>query len=309
MIASAISGHLGHLGVGELACLKHLVPDGETGRLDPLIGMFAVGLDAGSDQALPGFMADLGAEHHLAAGQGADGLLQTILLSAALQGALTIGVDLAQSDEPDARAPDLIDEKLARLTEMDAEPSLVGRDRHQNRSAWAFSVLRGTAQSQRCLLSGDLGAQGGAAGLSGSEQLSGRLDCPKLLGGWSTLTGQTIKGPMLGCGDERHAVVQEGPLGADDLRDLGKVHIIDPRDQHRVDLDQDTPGNQALESLLLLFNQDLCSCAPTYPAMFPKDPGIDLSADVRVETIDGDRHVLDAIAGVFDMSAVIQLDA
>ena len=61
---------------------------------------------------------------------------------------------------------------------------------------------------------------------------------------------------MLGLGDQRHDVVQEGALGLDDLRHFLEMLVIDAGDQHRVDLDQDAARDQHLQALLLLLDQD-----------------------------------------------------
>ena len=111
--------------------------------------------------------------------------------------------------------------------------------------------------------------------------------------GRTALAHEAIEGAVLGLRDQGHDVVQEGPLGLDQPGDLFQVLVVDPRDEYRVDLDQDAARHQHFESLLLPLDEDLGGLAALDPAVFPEDPGINLGADIRVHAIDGEGDVVD----------------
>ncbi|MNZ34030.1 hypothetical protein D3C78_514000 [compost metagenome] len=102
---------------------------------------------------------------------------------------------------------------------------------------------------------------------------------------------------MLGFGDQRHDVVQEGALGLDDLADFLEVLVVDPGDQHRVDLHQDAALDQHLQAFLLALDEDLRRLHAADALVVPVDPRVDLGADLRVHAVDGDGHVVDVVLG------------
>ena len=104
---------------------------------------------------------------------------------------------------------------------------------------------------------------------------------------------------MLGFGDQRHDVVQEGALGLDDLRHFLQVLVVDAGNHHRVDLDQDALGDQHLQSLLLLLDEDGRAFASLDALVLPEDPRIDLRAHIGVDAVDGDGHVVDVVLRQF----------
>jgi hypothetical protein len=87
---------------GQLAGRQHLVPDRHHGLLDRLHGVFAIGLDAGGFEIAPGFVADLGTEHHFAAGERLDGAVEDRFGVAAGLVAAAVLLGLAVADELDA---------------------------------------------------------------------------------------------------------------------------------------------------------------------------------------------------------------
>ena len=91
--------------------------------------------------------------------------------------------------------------------------------------------------------------------------------------------------------------MQKGALGLDDARDLLEVMIIDAGDQYRVHLHQNAALDQHLQPFLLLRDEDLRRRAAAHAPVFPEDPRIDLRADIGIDAVDRDRHVLYVVLG------------
>ena len=128
---------------------------------------------------------------------------------------------------------------------------------------------------------------------------AGVLQGLKFLMGGSALAHHTIEGAVLGLGNQRHHIVQEGPLGLDHAADFFQVLVVHTGDQDRIDLDQHAARHQHLQTLLLLLDQDRHALAALDPAALPEDPGIDFDPYVRVHTVDGDGHMVDVVRAQF----------
>ena len=85
----------------------------------------------------------------------------------------------------------------------------------------------------------------------------------------AALTVEAEHGAMLGRGDQRHDVVQEGAARLHRLVDLDQMLVVDARDHHRIDLAEDAALGQHFEALQLTLGQDpgrldagvrACSC-------------------------------------------------
>jgi len=135
----------------------------------------------------------------------------------------------------------------------------------------------------------------GFAALAGA----GILQRAHLLGGRFNLPGEAVIGAVLGTGDQRHDVVQEGTLGLDDPVDFVEVFVVDSWNQYRVDFDQHPALDQHFQPLLLLGDQHFRCLAASNPAMVPENPGIDPGADIRVDAIDGDGDMADVVLDQF----------
>jgi hypothetical protein len=83
------------------------------------------------------------------------------------------------------------------------------------------------------------------------------------------------------------------------LRDFRQVLVIDAGNQHRVHLHQDAPRGQHLQPFLLLLDEDRRRLAAADAPVLPEDPRVDLRPDLRVDAVDGDRHVVDVVPGEF----------
>ena len=72
----------------------------------------------------------------------------------------------------------------------------------------------------------------------------------------AALAGQAEMRAVRRIGDQRHDVVQEGAARLHPAVDLDQVLVVDPRDHHRVDLDQDAARGQHFEAEHLPLVQD-----------------------------------------------------
>ena len=115
----------------------------------------------------------------------------------------------------------------------------------------------------------------------------------------AALPAETVVRAMFRLRDQRHHIVQERPLGLDDTGDFLQVFVIDTGDHHRIDLDQHATRHQHLQPLLLLRDENFGRRATAHAPMFPEDPRIDLGTDIRINAVDGDRHMLDVVLHQF----------
>ena len=115
----------------------------------------------------------------------------------------------------------------------------------------------------------------------------------------SALAGEAVVGAVLGFGDQRHHVVQESALGFHDLRDFSQMLIVDAGDHHRIHLDQNALGDQHLQPLLLLLDQDGGAFASLDALVLPEDPRIDHRTHVGIDAVDGDGYMVDVVLRQF----------
>ncbi len=108
------------------------------------------------------------------------------------------------------------------------------------------------------------------------------------------LAVETKNRAVLRSGNQRHNIVNKRAAFPQTTADLGHAAVVDPRDQHRVYLDQHSRGGQPADSFKLAGNQDL----PGFPAAVAfavePQPGIDLPGDIGIQGIDGHRDVIHA---------------
>ena len=98
---------------------------------------------------------------------------------------------------------------------------------------------------------------------------------------------------MRGIGNQRHDVVQEGAARFDPAVDLDQVLVVDPGDHHRIDLGQNAARGQHFEAEHLPLVQDVRRLDAGPAPVAEIDPGIDLRADLGIDHVDGDGHVVD----------------
>ena len=73
----------------------------------------------------------------------------------------------------------------------------------------------------------------------------------------------------------------------------GRCSIVDPRDDHRVDLAEDAELDRPGEPGQLPIDQDARCLDAVQPARPPEDPGVDAGRDLGIEGVDGHGQVVD----------------
>ena len=113
----------------------------------------------------------------------------------------------------------------------------------------------------------------------------------------AALAAEAEGGAVRRIGDQRHDVVEEGAARLDRRVDLQQMLVVDAGDHHRIDLDQDPLGGQALKAFHLALVQDGRRLDPGMAPAVEEDPRIDPGADLGVDHVDGDGDVVDIVIG------------
>ncbi len=104
---------------------------------------------------------------------------------------------------------------------------------------------------------------------------------------------------MLGLGNERHDVVQEGAALFHLAVHLVQVLVVDARDQHRVDLGEHAARREHLQPQHLALVQDFGGLVTAHAPVLPEYPRVNLLAHRRVHHIDRDGDVIDVVFADF----------
>ncbi len=75
------------------------------------------------------------------------------------------------------------------------------------------------------------------------------------------------------------------------------MFVVNAGNHHRIHFNTNPLGNQHLQAFLLLVNQNLSAFDAFNPAVFPENPRINLGADFRIDTVNGNGDVVDVVFG------------
>ena len=87
--------------------------------------------------------------------------------------------------------------------------------------------------------------------------------------------------------------MQEGAARLDCPVDLCQVMIVNAGNHHRIHLAENAALGQHLQAQQLALAQNPGRFHSLVPSLVEIDPGIDLRANLRIDHVNGDRHMID----------------